>query len=132
MAAPARRPAFLAHHQDQYRHLGRWILSSAILVGCVGGLSTTIHEAVTASVTAFLAGGILLNTFKEELPEERESRFWAFALGAALVSRVAVAAVTSYSRLGCTSLMVVRRPSRQFTTSVADLTGTGQGARPIE
>jgi hypothetical protein len=32
---------------------------------------------------AFLAGGVVLNVLKEELPEERESRFWAFALGAA-------------------------------------------------
>ena len=30
---------------------------------------------------AFLAGGIVLNVLKEELPRERKSRFWAFALG---------------------------------------------------
>jgi hypothetical protein len=27
-----------------------------------------------------------MNVLKEELPEERESHFWAFALGAALYS----------------------------------------------
>ncbi len=30
---------------------------------------------------ALLGGGIILNVLKEELPEQRESRFWAFALG---------------------------------------------------
>jgi hypothetical protein len=35
---------------------------------------------------AFVAGGIVLNVLKEELPRERESRFWAFAFGAAFYS----------------------------------------------
>jgi len=29
-------------------------------------------------------GGVILNVFKEELPEEQASLFWIFALGAAL------------------------------------------------
>jgi hypothetical protein len=70
------------HHKKRYRHVGRWVLSASILVGWAVGVSTAHHEALTASVIAFLAGGILLNTFKEELPQERESRFWAFAVGA--------------------------------------------------
>ena len=70
------------HHKQLYHRYGRWIRSTAIVVGWFVGISTTIHEAVTASVVAFLAGGILLNTFKEELPDERKSRFWAFAAGA--------------------------------------------------
>ncbi|HWN44540.1 MAG TPA: hypothetical protein VNW71_20115 [Thermoanaerobaculia bacterium] len=38
--------------------------------------------APLALLFAFLAGGIVLNILKEELPSERESRFSAFALGA--------------------------------------------------
>ncbi len=37
-------------------------------------------------LTAFLAGGIILNVLKEELPEERESRFGAFFVGSLLYS----------------------------------------------
>lgn len=33
--------------------------------------------------TAFLGGGVVLNVLKEEVPSERQSRFWAFAAGAA-------------------------------------------------
>lgn len=76
------------HHQQRYRRIGRWLLSGAILIGCIAGLFTRFPPFVTAAVTALLSGGILLNTFKEELPAERESRFWAFALGAVLYAGV--------------------------------------------
>jgi hypothetical protein len=33
-----------------------------------------------------------MNVLKEELPEERESRFWAFALGAAAYALVLLVA----------------------------------------
>ena len=42
-------------------------------------------------LTAFLAGGVVMNVLKEELPEERESRFWAFALGTALYTMLLLA-----------------------------------------
>jgi len=35
---------------------------------------------------------VIMNVLKEELPEERESRFFAFALGAALYSVVLLVA----------------------------------------
>jgi zinc transporter ZupT len=69
-------------HQGDYHKKGRWILAAAIIVGWVIGQGTEIHEAAIAVLFAFLAGGIMLNVLKEELPEERKSRFWAFAAGA--------------------------------------------------
>jgi hypothetical protein len=53
-------------------------------VGYGIGLSTPILELMLAVMFAFLAGGVNLNVIKEELPEEEESLFWAFSLGAAL------------------------------------------------
>ena len=70
-------------HQEDYQRKGRWILAAALLVGAFVGVVFEIHEAIVALLTAFLAGGIILNTLKEELPAERESRFGAFVLGAA-------------------------------------------------
>ncbi|MBE9166156.1 hypothetical protein IQ238_00940 [Pleurocapsales cyanobacterium LEGE 06147] len=70
------------HHKHIYHKIGRWILAAAIIVGWVIGTRVNISEAAIAVLFAFLAGGIILNVLKEELPEERESRFWAFALGA--------------------------------------------------
>lgn len=80
------------HHKRDYDRLGRWILSAAVFVGFLIGLVTEIHALALAALFAFLAGGIILNVLKEELPEERESRFWAFALGAAAYAALLVAA----------------------------------------
>ncbi|GAB7018464.1 ZIP family metal transporter [Halostagnicola bangensis] len=72
-----------AHHGRLYHDYGRWLLSAAVLVGFGAGYTLEITEQLVSVLFAFLAGGIILNVIKEELPAERESRFWAFALGAA-------------------------------------------------
>ncbi|WP_049970995.1 hypothetical protein [Haladaptatus cibarius] len=69
-------------HEDSYDRLGRWLLAGAVIVGWAIGNATEVDEAVVNTLFAFLAGGVILNVIKEELPEERESRFWSFALGA--------------------------------------------------
>ncbi|WP_266076450.1 hypothetical protein [Haladaptatus caseinilyticus] len=69
------------HHQI-YDRLGRWLLAGSVIVGWAIGNATEVDEAVVNTLFAFLAGGIILNVIKEELPEERQSRFWAFAAGA--------------------------------------------------
>lgn len=76
------------NHKHIYDHVGRWILTAAIIIGWVIGSGTKIEETAIAVLFAFLAGGIVLNVLKEELPEERESRFWAFSLGAAIYSLI--------------------------------------------
>lgn len=70
------------HHKKMYDHRGRWILAAAIIAGWAIGNATKLSEAAIAILFAFLAGGIMLNVLKEELPDERDSCFWAFALGA--------------------------------------------------
>ncbi|WP_227376405.1 hypothetical protein [Haladaptatus halobius] len=71
------------HHENIYDRFGRWLLAAAVVVGWMVGSTTHINEPAVNTLFAFLAGSIVLNVIKEELPEERESRFWAFALGAA-------------------------------------------------
>ena len=71
------------HHGTLYRRRGRWLLAAAILVGVAVGVAVAVPEGVLAVLFAFLAGGVILNVIKEELPEERESRFPAFAAGTA-------------------------------------------------
>ncbi len=69
-------------HKHSYQHIGRWVLSAAIILGWVVGTHSDISKAATATLFAFLSGSIILNVLKEELPQARESRFWTFALGA--------------------------------------------------
>ncbi len=72
------------HHGRLFRKAGRWILAAALVVGYAIGNAVALPEAVTAMLLAFLSGAIILNVLKEEVPDERESRFWVFA-GAAMI-----------------------------------------------
>ena len=69
------------HHKSMYDKVGRWILAGAIFWGWILGNLIKVNEAAIVAFFAFLAGGIILNVIKEELPEQRQSQFWAFALG---------------------------------------------------
>ena len=75
--------ALWEHHKLQYTRIGRWVISGAVLIGWGVGALTRIHGLAVSAALAFLAGGIILNVLKEEVPGERQSRFWAFALGIA-------------------------------------------------
>ena len=83
-----------AHHR-LYNRSGRWILAASALAGWGLGVVTQLSDSAISAMTAFLAGAIVLNVLKEELPEERNSRFSAFLIGAAgySVLLLAIAAV---------------------------------------
>lgn len=70
------------HHRESYDRIARWVLAVAIAAGWVVGWFTSINAAALDSLFAFLAGGVILNVLKEELPDERKSRFLPFACGA--------------------------------------------------
>jgi hypothetical protein len=70
------------HHGRAYHDRGRWLLAAAVLCGVGIGLLTEVSELLTAALFALLGGGVILNVIKEELPNERRSRFRAFAVGA--------------------------------------------------
>lgn len=69
------------NHEEVYDKYGRWLLSIAVLVGWVTGAFLEVNEFFISFILAFLAGGIILNILKEELPEERRSSFGAFLTG---------------------------------------------------
>lgn len=69
------------HHQHRYHDIGRWALSLAVCTGALIGATWALPEEAVLAMLAFVAGGIILNVLKEELPAERESRFGAFAAG---------------------------------------------------
>ncbi len=68
------------------------MLAAAVLAGWIVGFLFEVSEAALAVLFAFLAGGVIMNVLKEEIPEERESRFWAFVLGAGLYAATLLAA----------------------------------------
>ncbi|HEX6615531.1 MAG TPA: hypothetical protein VF046_04440 [Gemmatimonadales bacterium] len=70
-------------HEQAFPRIGRWVLAGAVLAGYVLGLAFELPQPAIDILIAFLAGGVILNVLKEEVPAERQSRFWAFAAGAA-------------------------------------------------
>ncbi|MHA6347082.1 ZIP family metal transporter [Roseivivax sp. CAU 1761] len=70
-------------HRHRYDSVARWILAGAVLGGWALGTAIEVPESGVAVLFAFLAGGMVLNVLKEELPEERESSFLPFLKGTA-------------------------------------------------
>ncbi len=69
------------HHKRGYTEVGRWLLAAAIVVGWLLGELMRIAQEPIALMLAFIAGGVILNVIKEELPSERQSRLLPFAGG---------------------------------------------------
>lgn len=72
------------HHRHLYDTKGRWLLAGSVLFGWLLGVAVELPETLLISAFSFLAGGVVLNVLKEELPEERQSSFIAFAGGLAV------------------------------------------------
>lgn len=81
----------LDHYRKKYMHRGRWIVSGSILAGWALGAFTEVSDILIATLFAFVAGSIVLNVLKEELPEERKSNFWAFLAGIVFYSALLMA-----------------------------------------
>jgi hypothetical protein len=79
------------HHRALYRRVGRWVLVAALGTGLALGRREVLSEPALAVLVAFVAGGVILNVLKEEVPGERKSRFWAFALGCAAYAALLLA-----------------------------------------
>ncbi|HET7321565.1 MAG TPA: hypothetical protein VFI96_03650 [Longimicrobiaceae bacterium] len=73
-------------HKEQFHRIGRWIVAAAVLAGWAVGVGTELSRSAIAVLIAFLAGGVILNVLKEEVPKEHKSRFWAFAAGLVVYS----------------------------------------------
>lgn len=68
-------------HEKDYDRFGRWLLTAAVVIGWLTGIFVEVSDMAVSFLVALLAGGIILNVMKEELPEERESSFLPFVVG---------------------------------------------------
>jgi zinc transporter ZupT len=74
------------HFKHFYMNSGRWVLSAAVLLGWLSGVFFDVSKLILDIMFAFIAGGMILNIIKEELPDERQSKFFGFATGCAVYS----------------------------------------------
>lgn len=70
------------HHKQPYLHRGRYVLAGGVVLGWLAGLATRLPDPLLGLLFAFVAGAIVLNVLKEELPTEHDARFWPFVIGA--------------------------------------------------
>lgn len=78
-------------HGAAYHRYGRWLVSAGVVGGAVVALVSKVAPPVVGLLLAFIGGGTILNVLKEELPEERQSRFGAFLTGAGAYTLVLLA-----------------------------------------
>lgn len=81
-----------SHYRQRYDRIVRYVLAAAVLAGWGIGLWIELAPTATALLFAVLAGAVVLNVLKEELPAERESRFVPFLAGAIGYGAVLMAA----------------------------------------
>lgn len=73
--------SLLQHHNKIYDKIGRWIMTCGVIFGWGIGIVFTISDSVSYTLFALLAGAIVVNSFKEELPKEKESNYTFFLIG---------------------------------------------------
>jgi hypothetical protein len=78
--------ALRGHHREEYHRSGRWILASGVVAGWAAGWLLPVGDAGFTLALAFVAGGIVLNTLKEEMPGERNRHFGAFLTGTTAIA----------------------------------------------
>ena len=77
---------FCRYYQVQFNHMGRFILICALLVGWLFSvIFDPVNVLIAALMVAFLAGSVLLNVFREELPATGLASYCWFSFGVLLI-----------------------------------------------
>jgi len=88
---------FCRFYQVQFNHLGRFFLVAALLFGWVCSvIFDPVNVLIVAFMVAFLAGSVLLNVFREELPAAGATNYFWFTSGAMIVAIVLLLHVWFY------------------------------------
>jgi hypothetical protein len=69
-----------------YRRIGRFVVSGAILAGGIAGIVSTAPASALALALALIAGAVILETFRHEIPNVGSASLAAFGGAAALYS----------------------------------------------
>jgi hypothetical protein len=87
-------------HPLQFKHETRWFGIGAIVLGLAAAyFLPPASDIVLGIATAFLGGGLLMTTFREELPSASRARLPWFLLGTAVMTGLLLAALAISSRV---------------------------------
>lgn len=74
-----------------FRNYGKWILIVSLILGWVTGNLFVISDAAIALVNAFIAGGVILNVTRHELPADNPNSTSSFLLGSFFYTAILLA-----------------------------------------
>jgi len=78
---------FCRLYKEKFNHAGRFLLIIALLVGWLYSvIFDPVNVLVAAFMVAFLAGSVLLNVFREELPASGLASYCWFSFGVGLIT----------------------------------------------
>lgn len=69
-------------HAMAYEAYGKWVLITSLILGWAFGNWFIISDAAIALVNAFIAGGVIMNVTRHELPTDNPNSTETFLLGA--------------------------------------------------
>lgn len=84
--------SFHEHFAVLYQCYGRWILAAAVLLGTALGLVIEVDATALAVIWSFLAGSIILNVLRRELPDANQTCYRSFLFGCGLFTLLVLAA----------------------------------------
>lgn len=77
---------FVYFYPNKFDHLGRFILICALFIGWICSvIFDPVNVLIAAFMVAFLAGSVLLNVFREELPVNGMLNYRWFVLGSSCI-----------------------------------------------
>lgn len=79
-----------------YETQGRFTISLGLLAGWIAGLFWQIPEAALALILSFLAGGIMMNVFRHEIPADNPNNYFSFVFGAITYAAILLSVGSSY------------------------------------
>ncbi|QEY33012.1 hypothetical protein EVJ50_13035 [Synechococcus sp. RSCCF101] len=71
-----------------FHRYGRWLLAGAVLLGSLLGLLAPPDSALLTVVWSFLAGSVILNVLRRELPEANHTCYRSFLAGCGLFAAI--------------------------------------------
>jgi hypothetical protein len=80
---------FSRYYKNLFNRSGRFLLICALLIGWLFSvLFEPVNVLVVALMVAFLAGSVLLNVFREELPSAGLTSYFWFAVGSIIIALI--------------------------------------------
>ena len=78
---------FSRFYTSKFKHIGRFVLMLSLFVGWLcSAIFDPVNVLVSAFMLAFLAGSVLLNVFREELPAAKFTNYTWFSCGICLIT----------------------------------------------